>query len=289
MRGKPVLWISGSLLLAGCHIETGAPAGRERLTQEIRPLHGHAPEGDLRFDFVAGELELRADPTVALLEVGSEFDRAGLRPLLVEEPDEEGRFDLRLRHENPELGFMDDYENVHNRWDVRLGVGNRLDLTFDVTASRANLDLSGLELRNLHVDASAGRLDLGFDRPNPIAMERLRIEIAAGEGALRGLGHAHARALDLEVAAGSLTVDLRGDWQESARIRLDLGVGEVKIILPRDVGVSVSAEVTLGTLDTGVLQRRGDRWVSSASDRREIELVIDIEAAIGSVDLVYLD
>ena len=91
--------------------------------------------------------------------------------------------------------------------------------------------------------------------------------------------------LDLDIGAGSVSLDLRGPWAGDAEIDIQGGVGETQLQLPQDVGVRVEVERGIGDVDVSGLFREGTAWVNEAFGTAPVTLDITIRAGIGRVVL----
>lgn len=63
------------------------------------------------------------------------------------------------------------------------------------------------------------------------------------------LGALSLRRLEVTNGAGSLTLDLRGDWQRDLDARIEGGVGEITVYLPEDRGVRVNVQQGIGEIN----------------------------------------
>ena len=73
---------------------------------------------------------------------------------------------------------------------------------------------------------------LAFSEPVPTPMERLHVDAPIGSLTLVRLGNASPRDVSLTTNIGEACVDLRGDWQEDAVIRVACGVGSCDLHEP---------------------------------------------------------
>lgn len=97
-----------------------------------------------------------------------------------------------------------------------------------------------------------------------------------------------------ESGMGDLTLDLSevdvSDLDEAIRTKVDHGLGDVEIILPRDADVQVSVDSGLG--EVSIFGRKGltegtfdgtgtDTWVGDG----EIEIYLDVDSGLGDVEV----
>src|SRR6185503_8303274 len=72
-------------------------------------------------------------------------------------------------------------------------------------------------------------------------MDRLELEMGAGQVEVRGLGNARCHSIALSAAAGKFIVDCSGEWKESTSLHVDAGMCDVEIHVPADLAVRVDA------------------------------------------------
>jgi hypothetical protein len=146
--------------------------------------------------------------------------------------------------------------------------GIPLDLSLRFSAADATLDLSGLDVSRLSVEAAAsgGRLTFGTPNSSRIANAELR---ATGAGLEVGqLGNARVDTVRANATLGHIELDLGGDWTGRTALDLDAVLGVITVRVPRDVGVRVDASTTLGSVEApGFTARDGvyysDNWANA--------------------------
>jgi hypothetical protein len=112
----------------------------------------------------------------------------------------------------------------------------------------------------------------------------LHIEMGAGNLNLV-LGSLSLRNLKVEMGAGNGTIDLTGNWKQDLDAVMEGGVGNAKVILPRDVGVHVTVEGGLGSVNAAEFTKVDGAYVNDAYRKSPVTLNIKIEGGVGSVIL----
>jgi hypothetical protein len=132
---------------------------------------------------------------------------------------------------------------------VNQGAQNRWDLLLN---SRVPIDLE--------VSTGASKSELNL---SAIDLTRLKVETGAGEG----------------------TIDLSGGWSHDLSVIIQGGVGNLTVILPREMGVRVRVETGIGNVKAAGLSKDGNDYVNEALGVTSQTLSIDIKAGIGAIDL----
>lgn len=151
---------------------------------------------------------------------------------------------------------------------LKVAGGVPLDLSLRFSASDAVLDLSGLDVSRLSVDAAASGGRLTFGTPNASRISTAELSATAAGLEVNGLGNARADTVRAKATLGHIELDLGGDWSGSAALDVDAVLGVITVRVPADVGVKVAASTTLGSVEApGFTEREGayysDNWTSA--------------------------
>lgn len=88
---------------------------------------------------------------------------------------------------------------------------------------------------------------------------------------------------------GRVVLDFSGTWTRDAVASVQVGVGAVTLRLPRGLGVRVDRTSTLTRFRAEGLERRDDAFYSPGWDTAAHRLTLDIEAALGSIQVEWID
>jgi hypothetical protein len=170
--------------------------------------------------------------------------------------------------------------------ELARGVPMRLDLEFG--AVRADIDLGGLELTALELSTGASESIIDISEPNRARIGTARFEVGAAEFTARHLGNLNAERIEVDAGVGSLTLWLDGDWQRDARVSIDMGLGTLELRVPQGLGLDIRKDSFLTSLDSEGLVKRGDSYRSLDWDDAERRITVDLDAAFGSVKVVWV-
>jgi hypothetical protein len=226
-----------------------------RLAYEVGNLAvGRAKDGLLydltaRYDADERRLKYSYDPSTRLLTVGGD---SGFTKSLFAGRDHD---DSEGSGPSPSLALT-------------VAAGVPLDLSLRFSASDAVLDLSGLDVSRLSVDAAASGGRLTFSAPNASRISSAELSATAAGLEVKGLGNARADTVRAKATLGHIELDLGGDWTGSAALDVDAVLGVITVRIPADVGVRVEASTTLGSVEApGFTARDGayysDNWTSA--------------------------
>lgn len=126
------------------------------------------------------------------------------------------------------------------------------------------------------------RWDLRFNDTVPVD---IRVNMGAGEAKLN-LGSMNLRSVEMEIGAGTVNLDLRGNPVKDYTVQLRGGVGEATVHLPKSVGVSATASGGIGDISVTGMRKTGDRWQNDAWDKATVRVRVDVKGGVGSIKLI---
>jgi hypothetical protein len=258
-----------------------ASAQSMRPFSTFRQQHG---ETRLRADlqYTAGVLRLGPGPTAELYRMDvsydqdrfvprSEFDAARGQVLLGVET--AGRGGLRVVSQN----------QLRQMANVSFSPGVDLALDMGLGAVDADLELGGLRLTDLNLEAGASRAVIRFSQPNGTRCRSAQLSAGAAELSVIGLGNSRCDRINFEGGVGKVVLDFGGAWTASSEVKVKLAMGELTLRLPRQVGVRITLDKFLSSFEPSGLVRRGNSFESPGYVRDGRHLDIAVTTAMGEV------
>lgn len=173
--------------------------------------------------------------------------------------------------------------------DLELAPGVPLDLDLDFGAGRAELDLTGLSLRNLTVNTGASESVIRVSEANRERMESAEINVGAADLRMRGVGNLNSDRVTVKSGLGSVTLRLDGEWPRDGHLVVEMGLGALELEVPRSLGVRLRRPGSfLASIDTDGLLKRGEVYESANWETAERRIEIEITAVVGSVDIDWI-
>ncbi len=178
---------------------------------------------------------------------------------------------------------------VENEWDLVLSRRYPMELNLDIGACEAELDLGGVPLRELDIDIGAASGTIDFSEPNPERLRELDIEIGASSLEIFNLGNANFESMTFEGGAVSCEMDFYGDLKGESYVELEVGLGSVDIIVPRNLALRVESDDGLfSSVDfhgLKMIEIDDDIYETRDFDQAENRIIFTIEVGMGSVDI----
>lgn len=298
-----------ALLTAGLLAALAAPPA-PTAAQEWRDFRAARQASDaksLEVELIYGAGRLQVSPSDAplLYDARVRYDAARFRPLrgwsmdgdrgrlriaVTSADDAEGPATIRLDDRDVDVDFDDLRRSGDElgRVDLALHPGVPTDLKLLVGAASADLDLGDLSLRSFEYATGASETDISFETPNRVRMERLSLTAGAAEFEAHDLGNARFERLEFDGAIGDVLLDLSGQWDASATAAIKMGIGELRIRVPAEIGVRIERSSVLISLDAPGFERTDRVYVTPNWDSAGIRLEIELEAAFGSITVERL-
>jgi hypothetical protein len=112
----------------------------------------------------------------------------------------------------------------------------------------------------------------------------LDVHLGAGTSNI-DVSELHLDTLDVELNAGETTVDLTGEREQDVHATINGDAGNLVVKLPRDVGVRVKVDTTIGNIDETGLTKDGDAYVNDVYGTAPVAVELTLDLEVGNVDL----
>jgi hypothetical protein len=276
------------LALAALTLAAGATsvsAQSMRTFTTFRQLHGET-RLDADLDYRAGGLRIAPGRTGELYRMNASYDEDRYFPTSSYDA-ARGAVSLGLRPAGE--GGLRVISRRQLRQDANVAFSPTVDLDLDLTlgAVQADIELGGLSLSELTVQAGASQAVIRFSSPNRSRCRAAEITAGAAELTVLGLGNSRCDRFELEGGMGKVTLDFGGAWTSSTQAEIKMAVGELTLRLPRNAGVRLTLDRFLASFDPAGLVRAGNGFQSPGYERAERRLDIQVTTAVGGVKVEW--
>ncbi len=274
----------GLILLAGLLMISSVWAGSVEEASEVVEVEG-AEKIDVRIDFGTGELDIEPSDMENAARLDISYEPQKVRYDL----DYSRRGKTGYLHFESELRHHVSHRHVENDCDLLLSRRYPTALELDLGACDAKIELGGIPLSALSVDAGATSAVIGFSERNPTRLEDIDIEVGAASLEMTGLGNANAEHMEFSVGAASCDLNFSGDFHGETEVEIDVGIGSVDVTVPRDLALRIEGDnswfssVDFHRLDLNEVD--DDVWETRNFDDAKDRLIIVIEVGMGSIDI----
>jgi hypothetical protein len=266
---------------------SGVAAQSMRPFSTYRQWHGET-RLDARLDYAAGALRLAAGRPNELYRMDVLYDGERYVPVSAFDAARVG-VGLGLRASGE--GGLRVVSRNQLRQTASVTFSPRSDLALAVTlgAVDGDLELGGLRLTDLRLEAGASRATVRFSQPNAARCRAATLTAGAAELSVLGLGNSRCDRITFEGGVGRVTLDFGGTWTSSSQVAVKMALGEVALRLPRTVGVRITLDKFLASFEPQGMVRRGTSYLSPGYDQATRHLDIDVTTAIGGVTVDWLE
>jgi N-terminal domain of toast_rack, DUF2154 len=129
---------------------------------------------------------------------------------------------------------------------------------------------------------NTSRWDLRLNDSVPVEVVA---KLGAGQADMN-LGSLNLRGVNMDIGVGEVNVDLRGTPKRSYDVRINGGVGEAKVFLPRTVGITANAKGGIGEINVEGLEKRGERWINPGHENDPVQITLDARGGVGEIRIV---
>ena len=238
-------------------------------------------------NFAAGEVTLRPAPTGMLYRMSADYDperylpvsryeAAGQAVTLGLTPTGQGGLRVSTR------------EHLSQTATIELSREVPLALALSLGAAEATVELGGLRLKRVRLETAGSRALIRFSQVNPGRCDSLAVSAGAAEVTLESLGNSRCQLVRVEGGAGGVTLDLAGAWSGESRIAVSVAVGQVKLRIPRDLGVELSLEQFLSSFEPRGFVREGKVWRTPGFAQASHRVSLNLSTTVGGVNVAWM-
>jgi hypothetical protein len=268
------------LLLVSCMNMVDAGPPDMQTLKESRPI-GNTKALAVRLNYGIGSLDVRSTHAADLFNINLDYDARRISP----------RFDFN-EGDQADLTFSTDGRHGFNGGNrrqsdlsMRLTDGVPLDLDFSTGVSESTLDLTDLDIKRIRLRGGVGKTEVSFDHPVKQPISDFEVESGVGNLTIRGLGNARVERLRVHGGVGRTELDFTGDLKDTnPDTEINVGVGQVRLLLPREAGITLEAEGSfLSNISAPSFDRQDHTYTHRGSDASVNKIRIHVRSGVGGV------
>ena len=240
-----------------------------------------------RVSLKVGELQVEPGSADKIYEADFHYNDLAFKPDVSFERGDGGKADLYVSLAGETHSFGNGGDNSIR---LRLNPEVPVELELNAGVGSSTIDLSGMHVAGVEIQSGVGETRLHMLEPNRSECRLVEITSGVGEFSLTGLGHFSFDQFRFRGGVGASELDFSGDWTKVGETEIEVGVGEVDVRLPRDIGFEIRVNQGFFS-DLSVpdgFTKEGDTYYSANRDRAEKTLKIRVRAGIGEVRFSWL-
>jgi len=177
---------------------------------------------------------------------------------------------------------------VHQLGRFTLATTVPVNVTLDVQASHATIDLGGLMLSSLAVQSTATDATIDFSRPASGRCESASFTLAAGQLEVRHMAQAGCAAIRVNGAAGGVTLAFDGTWQRNPEVTVGLTMGRLGLVVPRGIGVRIRGDRFLSPFQAEGFVPSDGGWETPGFAGATRRLTVTLKTSMVGVDVRWV-
>lgn len=207
------------------------------------------------------------------------------------------KVELDIKGKKPSaFSFFNASEVAHSDWNIYLSKNKNLNLDLTFGHGDADIQLSGMHLKNLHILNSKADVNLSYKlgQANPIEMDSVILDVKSGHLKFDHIEMAKAHVVDVSVDFGEVEIDFEHKTFHKMEVNAHVNGGKFIVHLPKgDVPVLIKfnqAEFSTIHIPEGYVKTK-EGYYKSSSYKSGVKnpIIFNLDLTIGStVDLLVL-
>lgn len=248
---------------------------------------------ETEIEYGMGRLEVRPAAEGMLYDLKLRYDGNRFDPVREwSMRDATGRLSLHLMGDDRHFDLEDmDGSEDSGVGSLSFGVSRQVPtrLSVSVMAAEVDVQLGGAAIERLAYRTAASETVIDFAAPNTVRMDRLELSAGAADFRAKGLGNARFEKLEFNGAVGDVRLDFTGDWRESATGDIRMGLGALKLIFPRSLGVRIEKRGFLAAFDSAGFNQVDGGFQTANWASAPVRLTLAVRAGFGDIDVDFVD
>jgi hypothetical protein len=277
MTRRPLVLLIASLAgMAPARAQTWRTIDASRQVRDTNAITAHV-------DYAAGRLDLKSATGSVLYHSNMRYDADRTEPV--------ARFDdathvlsLGVHLRGMHLSSVDD-EHDAGSMHAELSGSVPMDLSLELGAVEADLQLGGLRLTDLSLRSGAADVTARFDQPNREQLRTMTLQVGAAQVKLLDVANSGVSRINAEIGAGALSIDLGGVLSRDVDITATLAIGGLTLNIAPGDGVFVDERSLLGGFEKDGFEKRADGWYSVNYDSAARHVRVHLHAFMGGLTL----
>jgi predicted membrane protein len=233
---------------------------RETIFRKSLPL-ASAREVKSDISFFAGELYMNVN-SKKLVECYYGYKDIYIVPYMIyKEVDRIGYLTIKSKREKTE---QLDNRSDDNKWKLELNKNVKNDVSIELMAGVAQVNLEGAKLSNFAFKMTAGESHINLRNTS---VPKIRCNMMAGKTSL----------------------DLSGKWSNDCDAEIKGGVGQINVKVPFGTGVKIEVSGLLGEVNIPFFNKDNRTYTNDAWGKSKHSITLDISGAIGEINVEMVE
>ena len=144
------------------------------------------------------------------------------------------------------------------------------------------LKLNPEKIYDIELEIGTTKGDINFEN-----FKINKFSLAMGAGVIEiNLKNTSVPIINISAGAGKAIINLTGTWNNDLQAKIEGGVGEIEIHLPKETGIKAEVNGILGDVEADGFIKKHNKYTNSSCGKTEHTLDLEINGAIGKVKLI---
>jgi hypothetical protein len=181
-------------------------------------------------------------------------------------------------------------DSLSNKWQVQLTDKLPLEISVELAMGNGKLDLSGLRVSELKLEAGLADMTVIFKEPNQVIMDRFAAECGLGSMHIEELGNASTKYFKFEGGLGSAVIDLQGALPKDFRADMEVGLGSLEVHIPQGTQVKINCDCSfLSSVNFEDFTRKDDKvYLSPGFNAEKDYITLNVSVGLGSAKVSWV-
>lgn len=152
-----------------------------------------------------------------------------------------------------------------------------------ISYENGNLSVSNEGHSNIDINKNNSKCNwnLNFNSKIPTKMD---LQLGVGKSSL-DFSKMNLKELTVNTGVCDTTIDLSGNYSENIPVKIDGGVGKVKIIFSKSIGTSIKVKKGIGSINYSGFNKDNDTYTNDSYGKSKNSMEVTINTGVGEVDL----
>lgn len=287
---KKIFFIRFLLAIAAITLLTASVRALDNQHREISRSKEKSLRIFLEVSFGSISIERGVSDKIAIIDYNEEETRKQKFFITYEIVDGSG--ELHIRTKESTFAWDDDEEHEdredhhHNYLDIKLSDAIPISFEIDLGAGRGDINLTGLQVKDMRISTGASKVNLECSKPNPISAGDIYIESGVGKFTATDLSNLNSENLKFSGGIGSYRLDFDGILKRTTEVQVEVGLGSIKIDIPKSIPVKlVYGDHWFSSfhIDDDFSRKEEDVYETEDFKDASKHMTIQLEAGLGTV------
>ena len=158
------------------------------------------------------------------------------------------------------------------------------EIDYSKTGDKGDLKISnpGGSFNGMDGSKVKNQWDVSLNKDIPLSID---LEAGVGDCNLN-LSDMNLKQLIIEAGVGNIKVDVSGNYKNDVDVKVEGGVGNTTIYVPKNMGVRVNAEKGVGKIDVDGFKTQGSNtFINDSYENAKNRMEVDVEAGVGNITI----